>query len=885
MTEPLWRRYLHFVRPDAARDVDDELAFHLRQAEDDLVAGGLPRSDARRRARERFGHLGAVRDACLTIDRRGARRARRRAHLTGLGQDLRHAVRTLANRPAFTFATVVTLALGIGANTAIFSVVNAVLLHALPYRDAGRLVDMTDLLPSGQSLVLDADYFAWRRDNHTLVDAAAYGGGAGLTLTGVGEPERLRSARSTANFLAVLGVTPQRGRPFSADEDRPGGPAVVLMSDALWRRRFHGDPGLVGRTLTLNGEPRTVVGILPAAFEFPRGGRPDLITPFALDDGPLGAGRGSYIVQVVGRLRPGVGAADAEADIAALNRGLEPTHAGGFANMLEGARAQVVPLHARAVGDVRLPLLILLGAVGCVLLIACANAASLQLARAAARRGELAIRSALGAGRRRLARHVLLESLLLAAAGGLSGLGLAYAAVGAVRRLGPATVPHIAGTQVDPRVLAFAMILSLATALLFGLAPMLGSARVPPSEALHEGGARTGTGRRTLSLQQALLVAEVALALVLFVGAGLLMRSFLRLTSQPLGFDGRRVLTAAVALPPSAYATDERRRGFFRELVEQASGLPGVDAAGVSVVLPLQGFSASMGVEVEGRPAEPAGSSFGTAVNAVSPGYFAALGIPLLRGRSIAAGDDAATPAVLVANETFVRRFFPGEDPVGKRLRLAQQDYATIVGVVGDVRQGIATPAQPEVYAPFAQWPQSRMTLSLRAAGDPSPLADLVRTIVRNLDPDLPVTDVASMESLTSEQVAPQRFNTVLFATFALLAVLLAAVGIYGVTAYAVSLRVQEFGIRLAMGAEPGRVVRMVVMQGLRLAALGVVIGLAASVGLTRLLASQLYDTTVTDPPTFVAVTLILTAIALLACLVPAWRVTRVNPADVMRVG
>jgi putative ABC transport system permease protein len=802
-------------------------------------------------------------------------------------QDIRYAFRVLRNSPGITAVVVLTLALGIGANSAIFSVVNSVLLRPLPYRDSASLVWITDRLPKqNQTIVFDVDYFAWRKQCTSFEEMTAYSNAAEFTLTGVGEAERIIGVRATYTYLRTLGVSPQLGRDISADEDRPGAPHVVLMSDGLWRRRFSADPDVVGRAIALDGNLYTVAGVLPRGFEFPESRKSELLVPFAIADQGISIGRAIMFVRVIARLKPRVTRESAAAEVDTLSRPFHAAFPGGFAKMFAGAKAQVMFLHDRLVGNVRPALLLLLGAVAFVLLIACVNVATLQLARAAGREKEIAIRGAMGAGRWRLARQLLTESSIIGLCGGASGLALGTLLVALVRRFGPRSIPHLDVTQLDGRVVLFTIAVSLFSGILFGLAPVFSAFRVSLNDSLKQGGAQSSAGKKAVRPQQVLVTIELAMALVLFVGAGLLARSFVRLISIPQGFDSHGVLTAQISLPASTYLKDDQQRVFYSQLMGRLSALPGVTAAGAGAVLPLGGMVFSTAVQVEGRPPieRTPGSQWNAAVDMVNSESFTALRIPLKAGRFLDHTDAANGPETAVINETFAQEFFPNESPLGHRVQTAGTAMRTIIGVVGDTRQtGIAAETLPEIYISVEQSPYPDMALAIRTETDPMSLAPAVRAVVASLDKNVPVYGIERLDDTLASQVAPQRFNMALLAGFAALALLLSAIGIYGVMAYAVGQRSHEIGIRLALGAVPGNVLRMILLQGARLAVLGVVFGLGAGLALTRLLSSMLFEVKPTDPLTFAAGALILFGAALAACWIPARRATKVDPLVALR--
>jgi putative ABC transport system permease protein len=816
-----------------------------------------------------------------------------------LWQDLRYSLRVMAKSPGFVAVAVIALALGIGANTAIFSVVDAVLFRALPYKDPGQLVWVTNFnAQQGQNLVFGDMYAGWRKQNHVFTDVAAYNSSAEFSLTGAGQPLHVRGGRVTASFLPTLGISPEIGRNFTADEDRPGGPQAVLLSNALWRSQFSSNPAILGHVIALEGNPYTVVGVLRRDFEFLDNATADLLVPFQLAENSVQNDNGRITVRiqvlsVVARLRQGVTLPAVTSEIDAISERVLATLPAGIRG-LAGRQAQAFTLHDHQVGSVQRALLVLLGSVGFVLLIACANVANLQLARSVAREKEVAIRRALGASRWRLARLLLTESSAVALTGGVTGLLLATWVIRLIRRFGPANIPHLAGARMDVRVLLFTLGVALLTGLLFGMAPMLAAFRVSLNDTLKEGGA-AGAGSATRRPQKVLMVAEIALSLVLFIGAGLLVRSFMQLTSIQAGFDPSGVLTARVTLPLNEYQRPDQQQAFFQQLADKLQALPGVTAAGVTGTIPLRASSRISTVQIEGQPQtdfNQATTAIPTAaVNVVSTGYFNAMRIPLIAGRYVDDRDGTNAPLSIVVNQAFVRRYLPKENPIGKKVNAgiapgphgSGQDW-TIVGVIGDVKQkGLANEVRPEVTATVRQAPAFNMYLVLRATVDPASLASAVRKQVADLNSNLPVYGVQTMDELLSAEVATQRFNAAALASFAGLAVLLAAVGIYGVMAYAVGQRIHEIGIRMALGASPADVQRMILGQGLKLALLGVVLGLAASFALTRLMRTLLFETKATDPVTFSVVTVVLVIVALAACWIPAHRATRVDPVIALR--
>jgi putative ABC transport system permease protein len=799
-------------------------------------------------------------------------------------QDFRFALRVLMKNPGFTAVAVITLALGVGANTAIFSVVNTVLLRPLAYKDSGRLAWITDFIPrQNNTLVFDSDYFAWAKQNQVFEGMAAYSM-EDFTLTGAGESERLEGARVTAGFFPVLGIAPMLGRSFLAEEDRPGGPQVCVLSHQLWQSRFGRDLSIVGKAITLDGKRYTVLGVMPATFEFVGRFQPALYVPFDLHEiSGIAPGEMHMIVNVIARLKPGISIQRAESNLAFINRRLESSYKGGYAKMMAGARAQVISLHAHLVSNVRLALLVLLGAVGFVLLIACANVANLQLARAVRREKEIAIRAALGAGRWRLARQLLTESLLLAALGGAAGVWLAAWGVSVLRTLGPANIPHLAEIHIDYRVLLFTALVVILTGIVFGLVPVLAATQTQPGDSLKEGGLRLSVGRGRERTRGALAVMQLALALVLLAGAGLLMKSFLRLIKTDPGFDPHNLLTARIGLPDNQYPRPDQQRAFFENLLTSFRTLPGVSSAEAVAVPPLTGYMMAAGFDVEGVPARTDVNQ-GAAINIVSPGYLRAIGVPLIAGRNFTPLDSADAPKAVILNRACTRVFFRDENPIGKRIRIAGMEWATVVGVVGDLRQaGLVSRPEPEIFVPYLQVSYSEMTVVIRSTQDPLLLAPALRSRVESIDKSLPIYDVSTMDQLLAEQVASRKFDMALLGLFAFLAVVLAAVGIYGVMTYTVTQRTHEIGIRMALGAEQLDVLHLVLRQGTILTALGVGIGFAGALALTRFLSSLLYDVRPRDPVTFVIVSAVLGGVALLATYLPARRAAKVDPIVALR--
>jgi putative ABC transport system permease protein len=816
-------------------------------------------------------------------------------------QDLRHAARMLRRRPGFTAVAVTTLAIAIGANVAIFSVVHTVLLRPLPFADPDRLVWVWENSPQRsvpRRAVTPVAYAAYRDRAGVFTELGASSDWMG-SLTGAGEPESIIGYRFSGNFFRILGVPARLGRTLGPEDARPGHDHVVVLADSLWRRRFEADPGVIGRAITLDDESYTVVGVMPPGFAHPS--RTEMWTPLVLEGAPAANNR-SRFVRMVGRLKPGVEieqASSAVAGVAAALAGADAENQGGWS-------ADASPIASRYTGDIKPALLVLLGAVGFVLLIAAANVGNLLLARAADRGREVAIRASLGAGRGRLVRQFLVESVLLAAIGGALGVALAFWGVDLLKGLFPSTIANVAIPRLDQihvgaPVLAFALVLSLGTGIAFGLAPALHAARAALGEALRESGRSTTEGRGHRRFRSALVVSEVALALVLTTGAALLVRSFTHLQGGNLGFEPAGVATARVLLParpraagasPAAearYGPPEKKRAFFDHVLARLRETPGVEAAGATTYLPLSGWSGTRPFEIEGRPPASPTEERDALPQSVNEDYFRAMRIPVRRGRGIAASDVATAPLVVVVNETTARRYWPGDDPVGRRIgwRVGPQDpvvWREVVGVVGDVRHaGLAEPAEPEIYLPYAQAPSALICLAVRMSGRQSLPARAIEQAVWSFDKDQPVLAVMPLEQLAAESITLRRVSTLVLGLFAAVAVFLAALGLYGVMAHAVARRTHEIGIRMAIGARAADVLAMIVGRGVLLAALGAGIGLLASLALTRVLGSLLYGVSPTDPASFAAVAVFLLAVAALASYIPGRRAARVDPAEALR--
>jgi predicted permease len=799
--------------------------------------------------------------------------------------DLRYAARLQRKNPAFTIIAIIALALGIGANTAIFSVVNTVLLRPLPYKDPDRLVMVwEDASRHGypRDTPAAANFVDWRDQSQNFEGMAAIADES-FNLTGSGDPERLEGRRVSANMFPLLGVEPQLGRVFTAAEDQPGAQRVVILSYPLWQRRFGGDPAIVGQSLTLNGESHVVIGVMPARFQFPSSDDQAWV-PIALTQQDAG-NRNRHYLQVLGRLKPGVSLAQAQSEMSTIATRLQQQYPQSNAEL----GAVVQPLQEHLVGDIKPALLVLLGAVGLVLLIACANVANLLLARAAVRQKEIAVRVALGAKRSRLIRQFLTESVLLSTSGGLVGLAIAYGGLFLLKAFIPENISQARDISIDLKVLAFTFLVSVATGLIFGLAPAIQAARFNQIDTLKEGGRDAATGGSGQRLRGLLVTAEVAISLVLLIGAGLLINSFLRLRNVDPGFRTDNLLTMKIVLPEPKYEEMERRSAFYTELINRVQALAGVRSAAVTSNLPLYRQGNSIGIGIEGQPAPPPGQERIIVTRIVSPRYFDTMSIPILRGRGLMDQDTETTPNVVVISETMARRYWPGEDAVGKRIAAGRirtpEDWIQVVGVVKDVRQfELNAEPKPQMYLSYRQagFFDSR-DLVVKTDVDPASMAATVRKAVWEIDKDQPVSNIQTMDQILAESIARQRFSMLVLAIFAAVALVLAGVGIYGVMSYSVAQRTHEIGIRMALGAQTGAVLKLAVGYGMKLVIVGIAIGLIAAFALTRVMSTLLFGVTATDPTTFTLISLLLIAVAVLASYVPARRATRVNPIIALR--
>jgi predicted permease len=876
-----WTRLLR-RRKRMMDDLDQDICDFIARETEDNIERGMSAEEARYAALRKFGNVTRIKEE--------AREVWSFVWLEQLWQDLHLGLRMLRKSPGFTAVAVLTLALGIGANTAIFSVVDAVLLRSLPYKDPARLLWTTFQNPKSdmhRSAVPHPTYFAWRDQNDVFSEIAATHFTGEFTLTGADIPERIPGMSVSANFFSVLGVELLRGRSFTPEEDRPGGPRAAILSYGLCLSRYAGDPRILGRSIMLDGKDYSVVGVLPASFKFPTSGRqPQVFVPLAA---PTDASSAIWFLDVIAARKPGGTLAQAETDLSLIDSRTLPLLPKFLGRYTQEAHLSVVSLHDHLAGSVRAPLWTLMAAVAFILLIACANIANLQLSRGSVRAREFVLRSALGAARFRLARQLLTESMLLSAMGGLVGLLGGFWGVVLLRSFAPSGLLNVQEVHVNAAALAFTITVSVLAGAISGFAPMLTLFSPNLNVTLQAGRAQVTRSRNNAFLRNLLAVAEVATALVLLIAAGLLLKSFLRLTNVSYGFDPHNLLTARIFLPSHTYSTESQQAAFSSQLLDRISVLPGIRAASLSTSLPNT-LSMEMRVGIEGRPVpalnDPTAS---VPLDSVSDGYFRTLGIPILSGRGFGNRDGPNTANVAVVNQEFIRRFFPhGENPVGQRILIAVgtsgQTAVSIVGVSAAIRRvGHGDKPLPQIFLPFAQSPSDVITVLLRTASDARPVVSALRSQVLAIDKELPLSDVATMDDLLAGDTAGQRFETAAVGLFAALAVMLAGVGIYGVISYMVSQRTHEIGVRMALGAQREGIFGLVLGQGTKLTLIGGAIGIAAALGLTRLLSIQLYGVTATDPLTFIALALLLTGVALLACYIPARRATKVDPMVALR--
>jgi len=895
-----------FAKRRRDRELDEELQAHLEMLAEENVQGGMPDEQARRAAKIALGGADQIKEAVR--DQRGV------PFVESLATDVRFGIRMLAKRPGFTTVAVLTLALCIGANTAIFSVVNAALLRPLPYPQSKELVWITEITPPPFSgaIVRGADYLEWREQSRSFAEMGAYAQPRSFNLTGEGKPERVGGAVISASLLKVLETPLAQGRMFSGEEDAPNGNPVAIVTSRLWRRVFGAGTRLSNQTLTLDGRSYAIVGVLPDDFQFPQGPGADVLIPLALDPvaerRPLGPW---VIVDVIGRLKPGVGIEQASAELAAIRKRSAATPPAPAAPLAGGGKVpmavspppqpqiKLTALHEYFAGDTRPVLTLLMAAVAIVLLIGCLNLANLLLAYSATRDREFAIRAALGADRKRLIRQILTESCLLALAGGSLALLVGWGGV----RLFRAFLPNDPANsflgqlrlEVDGRVFLFTLALSLLTGVAIGLLPAIGaSRRLGVNETLKAGSRGTTTTSRRNPARSLMIVSQLALALILLVGAGLLLKSLQRLLDVNPGFEPENVLTFSLYLPPVKYPTDARRTAFFDQLLQRMNSLPGAEATGLSDTLPLQGNPAFLlaSLAVPGQPAPPPDQSPFVTVETVSAGYFEAMGTTVIRGRVPTIGDTKDAPPVAVASAALAEHYWGNKNPIGERVQLPSfgQTMAlgppiTIVGVVADVRRaGLNSTPERVLYLPLDQWRSfGFINVAVRARIDSASLTSAARNAVLGIDPDLPVYDVATMEDRVAESLSPRRFNALLVAIFSALALVLATVGIYGVIGFSVAQRTHEIGVRMALGAQADDLLLMVLAQGMMLAIAGVGVGLVGAFALTRLMTSFLFEVSATDPLTLTVVSGLIIATALAACWIPARRAMQVDPMVALR--
>jgi predicted permease len=869
-----------FRKSSVERDLQRELSFHIALQTQENITRGMPSEEARLAAIRAMDGLTQTQEECRDM--------RRTNLIETTWKDLRYAARFLYRTPGFTITIVLTLALSIGANSAIFSVIEGVLLRPLPYPQPDRLVRIYYKSDTQPKFSLNPFDFRDFRARNRAFDSIAAINRNDAQLSGSGEPVRLSAFLVTAGYFRTLGLSPARGREFDTTDELPGHGRIVILSDRLWRTTFAADPNILGRTITLSAQPYTVVGVMPPGTRHPGnnfhsvadGETVDLWYPFTFEGDPNQ--RGSHYMDTLGRLKAGVSPEQGNADLSAALTQIKAEHGE------KGWRVYLVPLYQEMVGRSQATLLVLLGAVGLLLLIACVNAANLLLARSSARASEIAVRSALGAARGRIIRQLLTESLLIALAGAALGTLFAIGGVRALVAFLPPGFPRASEIRLDSVVFAFTLTIGVLTGLLFGLVPALTSSRMDLQQSLREGGRGSTSSSRQLQLRNLLVVGEIGLACVLLIGAGLMLHSFVNLLHADPGFRPQQVLTASISLPFEHYRTELQRIHFYDTLMANLEAMPGIESAGVGSDLPWTGYDGNAdGFTVEGRPASYNDKTTAR-YHVASPDYFRALGIPLLAGRFFTGHDDKDAPTAIIVNDTMAKRYWPGEDAIGKRICFRSQprekDWFHVVGVTGDVRdQADSGPPRPAFWFPYAQQPDRGMALALRFTSDPTAAANRLRRELHQLDPELAVADLRFMTQIADESVSTRRFALFLVGLFAALALLLAAIGMYGVISYSVNQRMHEFGMRMALGARPGDLLRLIVGQGMKLSIFGAVIGLLSAAALAKLLGSMLYGIAGTDPVTFAAVALLALATAALACYLPARRATKTSPMHLLR--
>jgi predicted permease len=873
---PRWRRYLGFFGRNVEGDVDDELRFHLEMRARDYKASGLASGDAWRAATDRFGNYTAVNTALVNHDLAVAKRQDRRAFMDDLAQDVRYALRSLRRAPGFALVAIATLALGIGANTAMFSIVDAVVVRALPFPRADKLVSV--------SAVVLAEATRIRELSHSYSDVAAYRA-ISSGISGDAEAERVEATAVSANLFSTLGVAMASGRAFSADENSPGKSNVVVLSDGLWRRRFAANRGVIGQSLMIEGSPYTIVGIAPSGFSFPSSST-QLWVPITMPPSRSGAFWGDGGYKAIARLRDGVTPAAAQQEIRTLYKQIRHENPLWDPGPTYGAEATVTPLQDKLVGSARTVLWLLFGVVGVVLLIACANVANLLLVRATARQREVAVRMALGGGRSRIIRQLLTESVVLALIGGLAGIAVAALGIRALVGILPTDVPRVATIGLDLRVLAFTMLLVLATGIVFGLIPAIRSSGTDMQRAMRNGArGSSGTNRR---LANVLVCGEIGAAAVLLIAALLLVRSMWTLQNIDPGFRTTSIVTARVSPPAKRFtgANTSAVIPFADEMLRRVRGIPGVAAVSLASDVPFSNGIRSLAIRVEGQFENiRAGLPMVEHYQTVAPNYFTTIGIPLVAGRPLSDDDRAGTPDVALVSESFARHYWPNGDAVGKRIGYPwESPWVTIVGVVHDAKVDSLTSTSTEVlYRPFKQSPVTAMSLVIRTDGDIGALANALRSTMTGLDRSTPVSEIQTMRTMVDRSAARQRFTMLLLSLFAGVALVLGIIGIYGVMSYAVVQRTREIGVRMALGASPSDARRMVLREALIIAIAGIGGGLVAAALSTRALGNLLYGVSATDPITFASVPLAITIVALIASYLPARRATRVDPTSALR--
>jgi putative ABC transport system permease protein len=873
------------------RELDAEVRSYVQLLAEENMRSGMSTEKALRAARVELGGIEQVKEQ--------SREARAGASVDSLLQDLQYGARMLRKNPGFSVIAILTLALGIGASTAVFSLVNAVLLKPLPYPNSQQIVFPWRQPPAGLNVGYNEmpwgrpDFLFFARECESFQSVGAFKSDS-FNLTGAGDATRLDGLRASAGFFPSLGISPFMGRTFTAEEDQIGHEHEVVLSYSLWRDRFGSETQILGRVLHLNSESYTVIGVMPQGFVFPRAeempnGFPfpratQLWVPLALVPGPIIPGEDSELA-VIGRLQPGITPAQAQSEMKVMSKRLEDFFPGGKGWF----GTKVTSLQGQIAGDMRRPLLLILGAVGVVLLIACSNVAGLLLSRSLARTKEFTLRAALGAGKWRLMRQLLTEALILATIGGIAGILIAKVAVHFVKFFAPTNIPRLSEVSLDIRVVLFALAITFVTGILFGLAPAIAGSRDNLAESLKEGGQRSGSSPVGAKLRNLLLISEVAFALVLVISAGLLTRTFLRLLSVDPGFNPTRALTFELTLPATKYTDQPEIVALYQRALQSIRSLPGVDSAGITATTPLGGATESTSIRLPDHPSQDPKARAFSNYTMISPGYFAAAGTPLLRGRDFLESDTADALPVTIINSAMAKKFWPGQDAIGQQVAPASKKYpaATIVGIVADVKRlSLREDPAPEMYVPYNQkvWPSLlTMDVILRTKVDPASLTDDVRNALRSVDPDLPLAKIATLSTIVDDSMTLPRFAMLVLGSFAGVALLLASVGLYGVISYFVGQRTREIGVRVALGARPRDVFGMVLGQGARLAAIGIALGLLAALAATRMMVSFLYRVQPIDPLTFAALPFVLLFIALLACYVPARRAMRVDPLVALR--